>query len=234
MRKRGKRLRTAQDKVDKTKRYSIDEALDLLEQVSSAKFDETVELAVRLGVNPKHADQMVRGSVTLPHGTGKEVRVLVFAKGEKEKEALDAGADHAGLDELLAKVKGGWLEFDKVVATPDVMSQVSKLGRVLGPRGLMPNPKTGTVTFDVAQAIALIKAGKVDYRVDKLANIHSLIGKSSFGKEKLRENILALMESVNKAKPNTAKGTYLKNISVSTTMSPGIKIDPGSIMEALR
>jgi len=234
MRNRGKRLRAARDKVDRAKRYPLDEGLDLALELAQAKFDESVEIAVRLGVNPKHADQMVRGSVTLPHGTGKTIKVLVFAKGEKEKEAQEAGADFVGLDELIKKIQDGWLEFDKVVATPDVMSQVSKLGRVLGPHGLMPSPKTGSVTFEVSNAISQIKAGKVDYRVDKLANVHCMIGKKSFGREKLAENMLALMESVIKAKPAVAKGTYLKNVSVSTSQGPGVKIDPNEIMDRVR
>jgi len=231
---RGKRLRAAQDMVDAAKRYTIGEALELIEKMPSAKFDESVDLAVRLGVNPKHADQMVRGSVTLPHGTGKTVRLLVFAKGEKEKEALEAGADFGGLDDLIKQVQEGWMEFDSVVATPDVMNVVSKLGRVLGPRGLMPNPKTGTVTFDLKEAIRQIKAGKIDYKVDKLANVHCLVGKKSFGKDKLKENLMAVLESIIKAKPPTAKGAYIKNIGISTTMSPGIKLDPAEIMEIVR
>jgi len=231
---RGKKYRTVKEKVDRHKRFELDEALDLMGEVAYANFDESVDIAVRLGVNPKHADQMVRGSAVLPHGTGKTVRVLVFAKGEKEKEAQDAGADHVGLDDLAKKIREGWLDFDRAVATPDVMGVVGKLGKILGPRGLMPNPKLGTVTFDVAAAVNDIKAGKVDFRVDKVGNVHASVGKKSFGKEKLRENILVLMDVIIRAKPPSAKGTYLQNISVSTTMGAGIKIDPANVQYLLR
>ena len=226
----GKKYRGNREAIDRAVRYPIDEALDKLAEFSGAKFDESVDLAVRLGVDPRHADQMVRGSAVLPHGTGKTVRVLVFAKGEKIKEAEDAGADYAGLDEFVEKIRDeGWLEFDKVVATPDVMSQVGKLGKILGTRGLMPSPKTGTVTFEVANAIADIKAGKVDFRVDKVGNIHAAVGKKSFGKDKLRENILSLMDVIIRAKPSSSKGTYLRNVSLSSTMGPGLKLDPTEI-----
>jgi large subunit ribosomal protein L1 len=229
--KTGKQYTGAREQVIRTKKYALDEALELLGKVSTAKFDESVDIAIRLGVDPRHAEQMVRGSAVLPHGTGKTMRVLVFAKGEKLKEAEESGADYVGLDEYVAKIRDeGWLEFDKVVATPDVMGQVGKLGKILGTRGLMPSPKTGSVTFDVAQAIKDIKAGKVDFRVDKVGNVHAAIGKKSFGKEKLRDNLAALMEVIVRAKPSSSKGQYLRNISISTTMSPGIKLDPTEIM----
>jgi large subunit ribosomal protein L1 len=197
-----------------------------LPQVSYAKFDETVELALRLGVDPRHADQMVRGSVALPNGLGKTVRVVVFAKGEKEKEAQDAGADTVGAEDLIDKIQKGWMEFDKAIATPDVMGMVSKLGKILGPRGLMPNPKVGTVTFDIAKTVKEMKAGRVEFRVDKAGNLHVPVGKISFGKEKLLENLNSLLDAVIRLKPPTSKGTYVKGMAISTTMSPGIKIDP--------
>lgn len=229
MGRKGKKYVEAKKKIDREKRYSMEEALDLLPQVAYAKFDETVEVALRLGVDPRHADQMVRGSVTLPHGLGKPVRVLVFAKGQKEKEAQEAGADYVGADDLVEKIQKGWLEFDKAVATPDVMGMVSKLGKILGPRGLMPNPKMGTVTFDVAKTVKELKAGRVEFRVDKAGNLHAPVGKLSFGKEKLMENIDALLETVLRLKPPTSKGTYIRGIAISTTMSPGIKIDPNYV-----
>ncbi len=222
----GKRYRASAEKVDESKQYSMVEAVQVLSGFPKAKFDETVELAVRLGVDPKQADQMVRGSVNLPHGTGKKLRVIVFAKGEKEQEARDAGADEVGSDELVKKVQGGWVDFDKAVATPDMMAQVGKLGQILGPRGLMPNPKTGTVTFDLKKAVSELKAGKVDYRVDKGGVIHTIVGKASFQSKQLEENLRVLMESVVKAKPSTSKGVYVKSITVSTTMGPGIRINP--------
>ena len=191
-----------------------------------AKFDETVDAAIRLGVNPAHADQMVRGSVVLPHGLGKSVRVLVFAKGEKEREALEAGADVVGSDDIVEKIKGGWLDFDRVVATPDMMGSVGKLGKILGPRGLMPNPKVGTVTFDVGKAVQELKAGKVEFRVEKAGIVHCPIGKASFGAEKLTENFLALLEMVIKLKPASSKGLYIRSVSLSTVMGPGAKVDP--------
>lgn len=200
--------------------------MELVVGSARAKFDETVETAIRLGVNPAHADQMVRGSVVLPNGLGKSVRVLVFAKGEKEKEALDAGADVVGSDDIVEKVKAGWLEFDRVIATPDMMGSVGKLGKILGPRGLMPNPKVGTVTFDVAKAVAELKAGKVEFRVEKAGIVHTPLGKVSFGVDKLLENIQAVIETIIKLKPSSSKGTYLKSISLSTTMGPGVKVDP--------
>ncbi len=222
----GKKYVEARKKIDREKRYEMDEALDLLSQVKYAKFDETVELALRLGVDPRHADQMVRGSVALPNGLGKTVRVLVFAKGEKEKEALDAGADYAGAEEMIEKVQKGWMDFDKAIATPDVMGMVSKLGKILGPRGLMPNPKVGTVTFEIAKTVQEMKAGRVEFRVDKAGNLHVPVGKISFGKEKLMENVNSLLDAVLRLKPPTSKGTYIKGMAISATMSPGIKIDP--------
>jgi large subunit ribosomal protein L1 len=218
--------------VDKNALYTPLEAMELAVKTSKAKFDETIELAVRLGVDPRHADQQVRGAVVLPHGTGKTVRVLVFAKGDKAKEAELAGADFVGSDELVDKIqKENWFAFDVVVATPDMMGVVGKLGRVLGPKGLMPNPKSGTVTFDVSRAIAEIKAGKVEYRVDKTSIVHVPLGKKSFGAEKLVENFQALMEAVIKAKPSAAKGTYLKSVSVSSTMGPGLKVNPSKVLD---
>jgi large subunit ribosomal protein L1 len=226
MSRNGKRILEAKRKVESGRRYSLKEAIDLVVTTSKAKFDETVDGAIRLGVNPAHADQMVRGSVVLPHGLGKKVRVLVFAKGEKEKEASEAGADFVGSDEMIEKIKGGWLDFDRVVATPDMMGSVGKLGKILGPRGLMPNHKVGTVTFDVAKAVQELKAGKVEFRVEKAGIVHSPLGKVSFGIEKLQENTLAFIETIVKLKPASSKGTYLRSISVSATMGPGVKIDP--------
>ena len=218
--------------IDKTALYTPTEAMELVVKTSKAKFDETIELAVSLGVDPRHADQQVRGAVVLPHGTGKSVRVLVFAKGDKAKEAELAGADFVGNDELVDKIqKENWFGFDIVVATPDMMGVVGKLGRVLGPKGLMPNPKSGTVTFDVTRAINEIKAGKVEYRVDKTSIIHVPLGKKSFGAEKLIENFHALMEAVVKAKPAAAKGQYLKSVSVSSTMGPGIKVNQAKVLD---
>ncbi len=225
MAKRGKRFLAALEKVDRLKKYTLDEAVGLVPATAWGKFDESVDLAVNLGVNPAHADQMVRGTVVLPHGTGKVVRVLVFAKGEKEKEAREAGADFVGADDLVAKIQGGWLDFDKAVATPDLMGLVGRLGRVLGPRGLMPNPKTNTVTLDVATAVSELKAGRVEYRVDKAGIVHVPIGRKSFAKDQLLENARAVVDSLIKAKPSTAKGTYVKAITLSTTMGPGIKVE---------
>lgn len=234
MSKRGKKYLEERQKVEPGKRYPLQEAVELAVSTARAKFDETADVAIKLGVNPKHADQMIRGSVVLPHGLGKAVRVLVFAKGDKEREALDAGADFAGSDDLVEKVKGGWMEFDRVVATPDMMGTVGKLGKILGPRGLMPNPKVGTVTFDIKDAVEELKAGKVEFRVEKAGIVHSPVGKASFGTEKLAENILALVESILKLKPASSKGTYLKAISLSTTMGPGVSIDPMDVRSALR
>ncbi len=226
MSRKGKDFLKVKEQIEPGKRYTLQEAIDLSISTARAKFDETVDTAIRLGVNPAHADQMVRGSVVLPHGLGKTVRVLVFAKGEKEKEALEAGADVVGGDDLIEKIKGGWLEFDKAVATPDMMGSVGKIGKILGPRGLMPNPKVGTVTFDVAKAVEELKAGKVEFRVEKAGIVHSPIGKVSFGAEKLKDNIAALLETIIKLKPASSKGVYMKSIAISTTMGPGIKVDP--------
>ncbi|HON59978.1 MAG TPA: 50S ribosomal protein L1 [Smithella sp.] len=232
MSRRGKRILNAKAKVEPGKRYSLKEAAEIVVSTAGAKFDETVDAAIRLGVNPAHADQMVRGSVVLPHGLGKTVRVLVFAKGEKEKEALDAGADYVGSDDIIEKIKGGWMEFDRVIATPDMMGAVGKIGKILGPRGLMPNPKVGTVTFDVGNAVRELKAGKVEFRVEKAGIVHSPVGKVSFGPEKLAENISALLETIIKLKPASSKGTYIKSISISSTMGVGVKIDPLDIKAA--
>ena len=223
--KRSKRYRELIAKVDRDKEYSLEEAVKLLKSVATAKFDETVEIAMRLGVDPRHADQMVRGTVVLPHGTGKNIRVLVFAKGDKVQEALDAGADYAGLDEYIEQINKGWLDFDVAVATPDVMSKIGRLGRILGSRGLMPNPKSGTVTMDVAKAVKEIKAGKIDFRVDKTGIVHSGIAKVSFDDEKIVDNIKTFVSAVIRLKPAAAKGTYLKSIAISSTMGPGIFID---------
>jgi large subunit ribosomal protein L1 len=221
-----KKYAEAIKKVDREKRYDMNEALDLLPEMTFAKFDETVELALRLGVDPRHSDQMVRGSVALPNGLGKKVRVLVFAKGQKEKEAEEAGAEFFGAEELIEKIQKGWLDFDKAIATPDMMGMVSKLGKILGPRGLMPNPKVGTVTFDIAKTVKEMKAGRVEFRVDKAGNLHIPVGKISFGKEKLLENVNSLLDVIVRLKPPSSKGTYVKGIAICTTMSPGIKIDP--------
>jgi len=232
--KRSKRFQEALSKRDPSKQYRLDEAVKLVKEAATAKFDETVEISVRLGVDPRHADQMVRGSVTLPHGLGKTKRVLVLTKGEKEKEALDAGADYVGLDEYVEKIQNGWLDFDAVVATPDVMGQVGKLGKILGPRGLMPNPKSGTVTFNVAEAVKEIKAGKVDFRVDKYGILHVPLGKASFPAEKLVENIKTFMEAVLRLKPSTAKGQYVRSVTLSSTMGPGIKVDRAALLDEVR
>ncbi|HET6490200.1 MAG TPA: 50S ribosomal protein L1 [Syntrophales bacterium] len=231
---RGKKYTEARKKIEPGKRYALREAVELMVGTAQSKFDETVDAAIRLGVDPKHADQMVRGSVALPHGLGKSVTVLVFAKGEKEKEARDAGADYAGSDDLVEKIKGGWLDFDRVVATPDMMGTVGKLGKVLGPRGLMPNPKVGTVTFDVGKVVKELKAGKVEFRVEKAGIVHSPVGKASFGVDKLQDNVTALLETIIKLKPASSKGTYLKSISLSTTMGPGVKVDPLDIRNMMK
>jgi len=233
MSQKGKNFLKVKSQVEPGKRYTLQEAIDLSIATARAKFDETIDIAVRLGVNPAHADQMVRGSVVLPHGLGKTVRILVFAKGEKEKEAMDAGADYAGADELVEKIKGGWLEFDKAVATPDMMGSVGKIGKILGPRGLMPNPKVGTVTFDVATAVAELRAGKVEFRVEKAGIVHSPVGKVSFGAEKIRDNVIALLEVIMKLKPASSKGAYMRSFAVSTTMGPGVKVDPVDIRTVL-
>ncbi|MFO7717899.1 MAG: 50S ribosomal protein L1 [Desulfohalobium sp.] len=229
MPKHGKAYKNATENLDTQIRYSVDEAVVKALQAAYAKFDETVDAAVCLGVNPRHPDQMVRGAVSLPHGIGKDIRVVAFCKGEKEEEAKAAGADATGAEDLVQKIQDGWLEFDKAVATPDMMSHVGKIGRVLGPRGLMPNAKTGTVTFDIATAIKELKAGKVEFRVDKNGVIHAPLGKVSFGAEKIQENLASLLQSLVRLKPSAAKGTYLRKLAVSTTMGPGIKIEPTSV-----
>lgn len=221
----GKKYRDALAKVDRSQRYLLEESLRLLKETARAKFDETVEMAIRLGVDPRQADQNIRGTVTLPHGMGKPVRVLAFAKGEKEKEAQEAGADFVGSEELIKKISEGWLDFDKAVATPDMMGAVGRIGKVLGPRGLMPNPRTGTVTMDIGKAVKEIKAGKLEYRVDKAGIVHVPVGKASFGPEQLIDNARAVLTSVLRAKPASAKGNYIKGVTVTTTMGPGIKID---------
>jgi large subunit ribosomal protein L1 len=226
MLRRGKRILAAKAKVEPNKRYTLKEAAEMVVAMAATKFDETVDAAVRLGVNPAHADQMVRGSVVLPNGLGRTVRVLVFAKGDKEKEALEAGADLVGNDEVIEKIKGGWLEFDRVIATPDMMGSVGKIAKILGPRGLMPNPKVGTVTFEVANAVKELKAGKVEFRVEKAGIVHSPVGKISFGAEKLSENVSALLETIIKLKPASSKGIYIKSIALSSTMGAGVRIDP--------
>ncbi|KMY65582.1 50S ribosomal protein L1 [Desulfocarbo indianensis] len=229
MAKHGKNYKAAADKVDRQQRYTFEEGVAVAVSTGCAKFDETVDVAVRLGVDPRHADQMVRGTVALPHGTGKEVRVAVFAKGEKEKEAQDAGADFVGAEDLAEKIQGGWTDFDRAIATPDMMAVVGKLGRILGPRGLMPNTKSGTVTFELAKAVKEIKGGKIEFRVDKGGVVHAPIGKRSFGAEKIRENLNSLVETLLRLKPATAKGTYIKGISIATTMGPGVKLDPAEV-----
>ncbi|QQZ09537.1 50S ribosomal protein L1 [Heyndrickxia vini] len=228
MAKKGKKYVEALKLVDRTNAYSVNEAIELVKKTNFTKFDATVEVAFRLGVDPKKADQQIRGAVVLPNGTGKTQRVLVFAKGEKAKEAEAAGADYVGDSDYINKINQGWFEFDVIVATPDMMGEVGKLGRVLGPKGLMPNPKTGTVTFDVTKAINEIKAGKVEYRVDKSGNVHVPVGKVSFDNEKLVENFTTIFDTLLKAKPAAAKGTYMKNISVTSTMGPGVKVDASS------
>jgi large subunit ribosomal protein L1 len=223
----GKKYLEARKKVNREAKYSLEEALDLLKETAQAKFDETVEVALRLGVDPKYPDQQVRGSVVLPHGTGKTVRVLVFAKGEKAKEGQDAGADFVGAEDLVAKIQGGWLDFDKAVATPDMMGAVGKIGKILGPRGLMPNPKVGTVTFDVARAVRDLKGGKVEFKVDKTGTLHAGIGKVSFGNDNIRDNFLSFLVAILKAKPSAAKGTYVRTLALSTTMGVGIRLNAG-------
>lgn len=234
MGRRGKKYLEAKAKVDPTRRYPLDEALRLLPETSYARFDETVEMAVRLGVDPRKADQVVRGSVLLPHGTGRPVRVLVFARGDKQREAQEAGADWVGAEELVERIKGGWLEFDRAVATPDMMPLVGRIGRILGPRGLMPNPKAGTVTFDVGRAVRELKQGRVEFRVDKGGIVHVPVGKVSFGPERLKENVLSVVETLLRLRPASAKGAYLRSAALSTTMGPGIKLDLSSLREGAR
>jgi large subunit ribosomal protein L1 len=234
MGKHGKQYRKGSDNIDRTRLYELQEGVSLVLDSSYAKFDESIDIAVRLGVDPRHADQMVRSSVMLPNGTGKDVRVLVFAKGEKETEALEAGADFAGSDEILAKIKDGWLDFDKTIATPDMMGEVGKIGRILGPRNLMPNAKLGTVTFDLERVVKEIKKGKVDFRVDKNGIVHASIGKVSFGWDKLSDNIMAFIDKLIQLKPSSAKGIYLKSISISSTMGPGVKFDPSQVQALIK
>jgi large subunit ribosomal protein L1 len=232
--KRGKKYTAVAGRVDRVKQYSLEEAVPLLKQLSTAGFDETVELSANLGVDPRHADQQVRGTVVLPHGTGKKITVLVLARGEKEKEAADAGADFVGADEYIPKLREGWVGVDVIVATPDLMGEVGKLGRILGPKGLMPNPKSGTVTFDVGRAVREVKAGKIEYRVDKGANIHVPVGKMSFEADKLLENVRVLVAELLRVKPAAAKGRYIKSLSLSPTMGPSIKLDTQQVVTATR
>ena len=234
MPKRGKKYIESRKKTDTDNKNDFNEAVRLIVDSSFAKFDETVDIAVRLGVDPRHADQMVRGTVVLPNGLGKEVKVLAFAKGEKEKEATDAGADFVGNEDLVNKIKEGWFGFDKAVATPDIMGTVGKIGKILGPRGLMPNAKTGTVTFDIERAVKELKAGKIDFRVEKAGIIHAPMGKVSFGAEKVAQNVTAFLETVIRLKPASSKGTYLKGIAISTTMGPGIKIDTSTVKDLIK
>jgi large subunit ribosomal protein L1 len=232
---RGKRYLQVREKVDSTKLYTVEEALELIEKTRTAKFDETVEVTVKLGIDPRQADQQVRGAVVLPHGTGRIVRVLVFTKGEKVKEAQEAGADYVGAEDLIDKIsKENWLDFEVAIATPDVMSLVGKLGKILGPRGLMPSPKVGTVTFEVAKAVKEAKAGRIEVKNDKGGVVHAPIGKASFGSAKLRENFLTFMDTIMRMKPSSSKGTFIRKIVLSNTMGPGIKVDPVSVRDALR
>jgi large subunit ribosomal protein L1 len=234
MPKRGKKYSASKSNVDTLKRHEVAEAVETAIKSSYAKFDETIDVAVRLGVDPRHADQMVRGTVVLPNGLGKEVKVLVFAKGEKEGEAKEAGADFVGNDEFIEKIQDGWFGFDKAVATPDMMGTVGKIGKLLGPRGLMPNAKTGTVTFEVAKAVNELKAGKIDFRVEKAGIVHVPMGKVSFGVEKIMQNLMAFLETIIRLKPASSKGTYLKGMAISTTMGPGIKIDTALIKDLIK
>ena len=229
MTRKGKKYKKSKEELDFAKRYDFSEGVKLALKCAYARFDESVDLAIRLGVDPRRADQMVRGTVVLPNGTGKLVRVLAFAKGEKEKEALEAGADYAGGDELITKIQGGWLDFDKTVATPDMMGAVGKIGKILGPRGLMPNAKLGTVTFDLGKVIREIKAGKIDFRVEKSGIVHAPVGRVSFGADKILENVATFMDIIMRLKPAASKGTYIRTIAISTTMGPGIRIDPGTL-----
>jgi len=234
MPKRGKKYIESEKKIAAGSLNGFDEAVKMALELSYVKFDETVDVAVRLGVDPRHADQMVRGTVILPNGTGKEVKILVFAKGEKEKEALDAGADFVGNDDLVEKIKGGWFGFDKAIATPDMMGTVGKIGKLLGPRGLMPNAKTGTVTFEVARAVNELKAGKIDFRVEKAGIVHVPMGKVSFGVEKIIQNMAAFIETILRLKPASSKGTYLRGIAISTTMGPGVKVDTAFVKDLVK
>ncbi len=234
MPRHGRKYKEARERIDREKQIPLAEAVGLLKEISTAKFDETVEISAKLGVDPRHAEQMVRGSVALPNGIGKEERVVAFAKGEKVAEAKEAGAEYVGADDLAEKIQGGWMEFDRVVATPDVMSVVGKLGRVLGPRGMMPNPKSGTVSFDVGRMVREIKAGKVEYRVDKAGIIHAPVGKVSFEEKALSENISAVVDALVRAKPAASKGVYFKGLTISSTMGPGVKVDHQSLLAALK
>ncbi|KAB1442317.1 50S ribosomal protein L1 [Pseudodesulfovibrio senegalensis] len=233
MPKHGKKYRNAVEGVDMAQRVSVEDGVKMAVEKAYAKFDETVDVAINLGVDPKYSDQMVRGAVSLPNGLGKDVRVAAFCKGDKEAEAKEAGADIVGAEDLVEKIQGGWLDFDKAVATPDMMAQVGKIGRLLGPRGMMPNAKTGTVTFDIGSAVSEMKAGKVEFKVDKAGVLHAPIGKVSFGAEKLLENMFALLDAIMRLKPSSAKGAYMKNVAVATTMGPGIKIDPLTVRKFL-
>jgi large subunit ribosomal protein L1 len=221
----GKKYNASKEKIDTTKQFKLQEAIDIVKQSAYTKFDESVDLAIKLGVDPRKSDQMVRGTVVLPHGTGKKVRILVFAKGEKAKEAADAGAEYVGAEDIVEKIKGGWLDFDKTIATPDLMGVVSRIGKILGPRGLMPNPKTGTVSFDVGKAVKDIAAGKVDYKTEKAGIVHVPIGKVSFDNKKIYENARTVLDAILKAKPSASKGKYLRNLSISSTMGAGIVVD---------
>ncbi len=234
MASRGKKFKAALEKTVRGKDYLLEEAVSVLKQIGVAKFDETVELSANLGVDPRHADQQVRGTVILPHGTGKKIRVLVLTRGEKEKEAEEAGADFVGADEYIPKIREGWMDVDVIIATPDMMGEVGKLGRILGPKGLMPNPKSGTVTFDVGKAVRDVKAGKIEYRVDKGANLHVPVGKMSFEEEKLLENIRVLLLEILRAKPSASKGKYIKSLTLSPTMGPSVRLDTQQVMNALR
>lgn len=231
--KKGKRYNNAAALIDAGKGHSLDEAVQLLKKMAKAKFDESIEVSVNLGVDPRHADQVVRGTVSLPNGIGKEVRVLVLTKGDKEAEAKEKGADYVGFDEFIKKIQDGWFEFDVLVATPDVMGEVGKLGRILGPRGLMPNPKSGTVTMDVGKAVEELKAGKIEFRVDKYGILHVAVGKASFEEKAIRENVIAFMETVSRLKPSAAKGQYLKGVTLSSTMGPGINLDRAALLNEL-
>ncbi len=232
--KRSKRYKKISSKIEKGKEYNLDEAITLLKELATTKFDESVEVALKLGIDPRHADQMVRGTVSLPNGTGKTVRVLVLTKGSKEKESQEAGADYVGLDEYVEKIQQGWLDCDVIIATPDVMSTVGKLGKILGPKGMMPNPKSGTVTFEVGQAVKDVKAGKIDFRVDRNGNLHVAAGKISFDVPKIKENIKAFLETVLRIKPASAKGQYIRSVILSTTMGPGIPLDRAALLDELK
>jgi len=230
MAKKSKRIKTYEKEVNTAKIYKLDEAIDILKKCMPVKFDQSIEISMKMGVDPRKSDQQVRGTVSLPHGTGKEIKVLVFAKGEKASDAIAAGADFAGDDELVEKVKGGWTDFDAVVATPDMMREVGKLGKVLGPRGLMPSPKAGTVTTDVKKAVSELKAGKIEFKVDKNSVINNLVGKLSFSADKILENIHTVLQAINRAKPSSAKGAYIRSFCLSSTMGPGLKIDANSVI----